>query len=483
MASPLSRQNPIHFIGIGGIGMSALAVILAKRGQRVSGSEPKQSPIVRQLCDLGISVFSEQAAATIDQLVNQDGPRPQVVVSTAIPDHNPELVAARAHKLEVLHRSDVLAALIADQPSIAVAGSHGKTTTSTVITTLLKAVGEDPTAVIGGVVPCYGSNGHAGNGRLLVAEADESDGSLVKFAAHLGVITNLELDHTDHYAGLNDLIATLQRFGAGCQRLLAHHDDPILREHFDASAWWSISNPEGVTYASLPVALEGDCTEADFYENGVLIGRIKLPMPGLHNLSNATAALAACRMEGVPFERLQEGLSQLRSPGRRFDYRGTWQGRQIVDDYAHHPSEVKATLEMAELMVSSGRSPLPKAPQRLVVVFQPHRYSRTQEFLNEFARALSSAPTVLLAPIYPAGEAPITGINSHSLGEALQRLAPDRNVVVADTMDQLTALVQEHSKPDDLVLAMGAGDVNSLWSRLCPTEDSKTSNPASSLAA
>ena len=483
MASPLSHQKPIHFIGIGGIGMSALAMILAKRGRQVSGSEPRPSPIVEQLSQLGISVFPEQVAATIDQLVTRDGLLPQVVVSTAIPEHNPELVAAKAHNLEVLHRSDVLAAMIDDQPAIAVAGSHGKTTTSTVITTLLEAVGEDPTAVIGGVVPCYGSNGHAGNGRLLVAEADESDGSLVKFSAHLGVITNLELDHTDHYAGLNDLIATLQRFGAGCQMLLANHDDPILREHFDASAWWSVSNPEGVTYASLPVALDGDRTEADFYENGVLMGRISLPMPGLHNLSNATAAIAACRMEGVPFERLQHGLSQLRPPGRRFDYRGTWQGRQIVDDYAHHPSEVRATLEMAELMVSSGRSPLPKAPQRLMVVFQPHRYSRTQEFLDDFAKALSTAQTVLVAPIYSAGEAPITGISSHTLGEALQRLAPDRNVMVADSMDQLAALVQEHSKPDDLVLAMGAGDVNSLWNRLCPQEETKTTSPTSSLAA
>ncbi len=483
MASLLSRQKPIHFIGVGGIGMSALAMILAKRGHLVTGSEPRNSPIVHQLGELGVAVFTEQVAETINQLVARDGSPPQVVVSTAIPDHNPELIAARAHNLEILHRSDVLSALIDDQPSIAVAGSHGKTTTSTVITTLLEAVGEDPTAVIGGVVPCYGSNGHAGTGRLLVAEADESDGSLVKFSAHLGVITNLELDHTDHYSGLNDLITTLQRFGTGCRRLLANHDDPILREHFKATAWWSVSTPEGVSYASLPVSLEGDRTEADFYENGELVGRICLPLPGLHNLSNATAAIAACRMEGVPFTQLQQALNQLRPPGRRFDYRGTWQNRQIVDDYAHHPSEVRATLDMAELMVASGRSPLPTTPQRLMVVFQPHRYSRTQEFLHDFAKALSSAHTVLLAPIYSAGETPITGINSHALGEAIQRLAPDRNVVVADSMDQLTALVQEHSKPHDLVLAMGAGDVNSLWSRLCPTEDTKTSNPASTLAA
>mgnify|MGYP001967561233 FL=1 len=483
MSSLLSRQQPIHFIGIGGIGMSALALILAKRGQRVSGSEPKQSSTVHELAELGVRVFPQQIAETIKAVTSADGPQPHVVISTAIPDHNPELMAARALGLTILHRSDVLAALIAEQTSIAVAGSHGKTTTSTVITTLLAAAGEDPTAVIGGVVPCYGSNGHAGEGRLLVAEADESDGSLVKFAAHLGVITNLELDHTDHYADLNDLIATMQRFGAGCDRLLANHDDPILREHFQATHWWSVSSHEGVDYAALPVALEGDRTEADFYEGGARIGRITLPMPGLHNLSNATAALAACRMEGLPFEQLQLGLSQLRPPGRRFDFRGSWQGRLVVDDYAHHPSEVRATLEMAQLMVSSGRSPLPRAPQRLLVVFQPHRYSRTQEFLDAFAQALSSADTVVLAPIYSAGEAAIEGINSHTLGEKLQQLIPERSVLVADTMDQLTALVQEHSRPEDLVLAMGAGDVNSLWNRLCPDESSADATQPTSLAA
>ncbi len=475
MASPISREQPIHFIGIGGIGMSALALILSSRGYQVSGSEPRRSPSVDQLTERGVRVFPEQNATTIEQLIDRHSVSVQVVVSSAIPEHNPELVAARQHQLPVLHRSDVLAALIAEQPSIAVAGSHGKTTTSTAVTTLLAAAGDDPTAVIGGMVPCYGSNGHAGKGRLLVAEADESDGSLVKFKAEVAVITNLELDHTDHYADLNDLIATMQRFSQGCRQLLANHDDPVLRKHFDASAWWSVDHVEGVDYAAVPAVLDGDRTEAEFYENGSLIGRITVPMPGLHNLSNVTAALAACRMQGLPFASLQKGLSLLQAPGRRFDFRGTWKGRQIVDDYAHHPSEVLATLTMARLMVSSGRSPLPQPPKRLMVVFQPHRYSRTQEFLGAFAEALSHADCVALAPIYAAGEAPINGVNSHALAERLQRLIPDRLVLVAETMEHLTDLVQEHSQPDDLVLAMGAGDVNSLWSRLRSADASRPS--------
>ncbi|TCD58022.1 UDP-N-acetylmuramate--L-alanine ligase [Synechococcus sp. BS55D] len=483
MASSLSRQQPVHFIGIGGIGMSALALILAERGYRVSGSEPKRTPIVQRLIDQGIQVLDSQVASTIDGLIATSEPAPLVVVSTAIPANNPEFAAARAHGLSIWHRSDVLAALIADQPSIAVAGSHGKTTTSTVITTLLAAAGEDPTAVIGGVVPCFGSNGHAGTGRFLVAEADESDGSLVKFEAELGVITNLELDHTDHYKNLEGLIATMGRFAQGCGRLLANHDDPILREHFQAAAWWSVQRSEGVDFAALPVALDGDRTIADFFEAGEPIGQITLPLPGLHNLSNVTAALAACRLAGVSFDQLKQGLEQLQAPGRRFDFRGDWQGRQIVDDYAHHPSEVRATLSMVRLMLNSGRSPLPRAPQRLMVVFQPHRFSRTQEFLEEFAAALTLADCVLLAPVYSAGEAPIADVNSHALASSLHRLAPERPVLVADSLEELTVLVQEHSRPDDLVLAMGAGDVNSLWSRLADDTSSSKASCRSPLAA
>ena len=188
-------------------------MILAKRNHPVSGSDPRDNATVQQLKELGVRVFSEQSAATIQSLDNSDSTPTIVVISTAIPETNPELKEARSIGLEIWHRSDLLAALIAQQPSIAVAGSHGKTTTSTLTTTLLHAAGEDPTTVIGGIVPCLGSNGHCGQGRLLVAEADESDGSLVKFQPSLGVITNLELDHTDHYSGLDDLIATLQRFG------------------------------------------------------------------------------------------------------------------------------------------------------------------------------------------------------------------------------------------------------------------------------
>ena len=445
--------------------MSALARILVDREHQVTGSDSRDNATVRQLKKLGVGVYSEQTATTI-QAITASGKKPIVVVSSAIPETNEELVQARVAGLTIWHRSDLLAALIAEQPSIAVAGSHGKTTTSTLITTLLVKADEDPTAVIGGIVPCLKSNGHAGRGRLLVAEADESDGSLVKFEAHLGVLTNLELDHTDHYSDLNDLITTMQRFAEGCDRVLANRDCPILREHFQPNSWWSVTSHEGVDFAALPLQLDGDRCLARFYEAGQAVGDFTLPMPGLHNLSNATAALAACRMEGIPFERLIPGLDALQPPGRRFDLRGTWEGRHIVDDYAHHPSEVKATLSMAQLMVSSGRSPLPSPPQRLLAVFQPHRYSRTQEFLEAFAGALQNCDALLLAPIYGAGETPVAGVCSRTLADRIRQLKPELNVTVAENLDHLAELVRTHSRREDLVLAMGAGDVNGLWTRL-----------------
>ena len=463
----LDRQIPVHFIGIGGIGMSALARILVDRGHTVSGSDPRNNATTQQLKSLGVTVYDRQDASSIDALLASVSQKaPVIVISTAIPESNPELHRAREQGLVIWHRSDLLAALIEQQPSIAVAGSHGKTTTSTLITSLLMAAGEDPTAVIGGIVPCIGSNGHAGQGKLLVAEADESDGSLVKFTPTLGVITNLELDHTDHYNGLDDLIATLQQFAAGCNRLLANHDDPVLQEHFEPTAWWSNQQSEGVAYAALPLSLEGDRCIARFYEAGQPIGDFTLPLAGRHNLSNATAALAACRMEGLPFEQLVEGLSTLEAPGRRFDHRGTWEGRHIVDDYAHHPSEVKATLDMAQLMVKSGKSPLPSPPRRLLAVFQPHRYSRTRQFFTAFAQALQNCDALVLAPVYAAGEQPLQGICSNTLAEQVRSINPDLEVVVADDLNQLTEIVKQHSRQDDLVLAMGAGDINGLWGRL-----------------
>ena len=458
--------------------MSALAAILAERGFNVTGSDPRDGAVMDQLRRRGVRVFRQQNASTVDAICSGTSMAPLVVTSTAVPQSNPELQQAVRMGLQVVHRSDLLAALINAQPSIAVAGSHGKTTTSSLVATLLQATHQDPTAVIGGIVPAFGSNGRVGKGRLLVAEADESDGSLVKFHPQLAILTNLELDHTDHYPNLEALVATLQRFAAGAGQLLANRDCPVLRDQFKADHWWSITSPEDVAFAAIPRREQGDGTLADWYENGQLIGQIELPLPGRHNLSNAAAAIAACRLESVGFADLSQAIASLQTPCRRFDYRGNWHGRQVVDDYAHHPSEVAATLAMARLMVTSGRSPLPLAPLRLLAVFQPHRYSRTAEFLAAFAAALSAADAVLLAPLYAAGEAPIAGIDSQALAAAIRDLDGQLTVEVCDSLDALAEQLARSSKPGDLVLAMGAGDVNYLWPRLqaLPTANSPIAN-------
>jgi UDP-N-acetylmuramate--alanine ligase len=288
----------------------------------------------------------------------------------------------------------------------------------------------------------------------------------VKFSPTLALLTNIELDHTDHYPNLQTLIDTLKRFSDGSGALLANRDCPILRKYFQADAWWSIQDPDHADYAALALQERGDGTTAAYYERGEQIGTLEVPLPGRHNLSNVTAALAACRREGVPFADLRRAIGNLKAPGRRFDCRGMWHQRIVVDDYAHHPSEVAATLAMARLMVESGRSPLPSQPQRLLAVFQPHRYSRTAQFLTEFAEALALADTVIVAPLYSAGEAPIEGVSSEALAAAVKAIAPSVPVRAAANLDQLTDQVAACSEPGDLVLAMGAGDVNSLWERL-----------------
>jgi len=473
LTNPLNTQHPIHFIGIGGIGMSGLATILAKRGFTISGSDQKNSGTLKHLSAQGIQIFHKQNATNIQKICINRFLQPLVVTSSAIPDHNPELRAAKKAHLKIFHRSDILASLIKKQPSIVVAGTHGKTTTSTFLTTFLAKANQDPTAVIGGLVPYYNSNSHTGLGKLLIAEADESDGSLVKLQSHLGIITNLELDHTDHYKNLRELINTMKIFGKNCKRLLANHDCPNLKKHIKASAWWSIETCKGVDFSALPIKLDGDQTIADIYEKGLKVGQIILPIPGLHNLSNAIAAIAACRMEGIPFEVLQKNIAYLQTPGRRFDFRGIWKGRQLVDDYAHHPSEVNATLNMARLIIESGTSQLPNQAKRLVTIFEPHRYSRINQFLEDFANALGKSDLVLIAPIYSAGERPIPKASSQTLADCIKEKYPKTPVLAAKSLEELTVFVENYTKKDDLLITMGAGDINQLWERL---NNHKTTN-------
>lgn len=465
MTPKLSQDRPIHFIGAGGIGMSALALILVLKGFKVTGSDSIENENIKGLRKQGVHIFDEQIAANIPRIRSISNRRPLIIISSAIPTENPELLAAQREGLDIWHRSDLLAALIQKQPAIAVAGSHGKTTTSTFLTTLLALANQNPTALIGGLVPLYGTNAHAGSGRLLVAEADESDGSLVKFKPELGIITNLDLDHTDHYLNLSDLIQTMQRFGRNSKKLLINRDCKNLQVNFKGFANWSVKSKEA-DFAAIPIEINGEKTIADLYEQGKLITRISLPIPGIHNLSNAIGAIAACRLQGLEFDMINSNIKNLKTPKRRFDLRGVWNERLIVDDYAHHPNEIKVTLSMAKLILESGETHLPIQPKRIITIFQPHRYTRTKEFLTQFAIELSNSDFLIIAPIYSASETPIKHINAKKLAHEVQSINNSLPILVANSLQELTEMVKSNSRKNDLILSIGAGDINTLWERL-----------------
>ena len=446
--------------------MSALALIISKRGHSVSGSDEKFSHGLQNLIAQGIIIYKSQIAANIDAICSNQNCLPIVIVSTAIPATNPELRAAKNAGLKILHRSDLLANLINNQTSIVVGGSHGKTTTSTIISTLLSLTNQDPTAVIGGIVPLYKSNGHSGKGKLLIAEADESDGTIIKLKGDLAIITNLELDHTNFYPDIKALIKTMKKFSNGSKRLLANYDCQKLKDNFNATFWWSIKNKDDVNFAAIPISMNGKETIANFYENGIFIGEIKIPLPGMHNLSNVTSAISACRIHGISFPSLKKVLTNLKTPNRRFEFRGIWKERQIIDDYAHHPSEISATISMSRLMLKSGKTNLPLEPKRLVAIFQPHRFSRTRDFLNDFAQALQGADSIIIAPIFNAGEEPILGINNQSLENCIKKENPYVPISTANNFNELIKLIEIYTKEGDLILNMGAGDINMLWEKL-----------------
>ncbi len=446
--------------------MSALALFLASKGHKVSGSDSRKNKTCKELVSKGIKIFTEQGKDNLQSVSRQNQESPLIITSTAIQSDNPELQAARDAKLPIWHRSDLLAVLTNEQPSIAVGGTHGKTTTSAMVATLLAATDNDPSALVGGIIPWFNTNGHSGNGRYLIAEADESDGSLVKLNPEIGLITNIEMEHTDHYSKLSDLLNTMKIFGKRCQNLLVNYDCPNISSNLKSTKFWSIKQFEGIDFSAIPILIDGEKTVAKYYEKGELLGEIILPIPGIHNLSNATGALAACRLAGVEFYKLKEALIQLKTPKRRFEFLGIWENRQIVDDYAHHPSEIKATLRMAELIIKTKKSALPKSPKRIFLTFQPHRFSRTEKFLKELAQSLSKADYIVLTPIYSAGEKAIENVNSEILADEIKKINPKIPIKVAKNLEDLTKMVRLFSKEDDLIISMGAGSINSLWDRL-----------------
>ena len=444
--------------------MSALAHILVTRKIPVSGSDLRSNRVTQKLQEMGTTVFLSQEAKNLDHYQTAGDTLPQVVCSTAIKETNPEYQAAMTLDCPMLHRSDLLAALIKESPkSIAVAGTHGKTTTSSVIGHLLVKAGLDPTVVIGGEVSTWEGNARAGQSEYLVAEADESDGSLVKFQSAFGIITNIELDHPDHYTSLEDVLEIFRTFVRRTSTMLVCIDCENIRDRlipdFPGHSFltYSLEESSGADYTVSDVVYDGSGTTATVIEKGQPIGKIQVPLLGHHNLSNTLAAIAIGRQCGVELSTLAEGLLSFGGTKRRFELRGEANQIRLIDDYAHHPSEIEVTLASAKLKVTD---PAQDQWKRVIAVFQPHRYSRIHTFLSEFSQAFQAADHVVVTDIYSAGEANQVGIDAQQVQQAIAQQHP--SVSLQTSLDDVKQYLPQFAKPGDLIVFLGAGNLNSV---------------------
>ena len=454
--------RPFHFIGIGGIGMSALAHVLAGRGLPVSGSDLRLSRITQRLEEKGAYIFNQQQAENISFFTNLHGGEstqlPQVVCSTAIGENNLEFKEAQALGCPIFHRSDILAAIMNERKGIAIAGTHGKTTTSSLTGYLLWKAGIDPTIIIGGEVSDWGGNAYEGKSDYVVAEADESDGSLVKLSSYIGAITNIELDHPDHYSSLDQIVAIFEQFAAKCNTVIGCLDCPTVRDRIKPEIGYSLDPDSGADYVAINITEAAEGMTAEIIERGESLGFLRVPLLGLHNLSNALAAIAIARRLGVSFESIAQHLPHFSGAARRFDYRGLHNEILFVDDYAHHPTEIAATLSAAEIQRSSR---LPSGtPRKVVAVFQPHRYSRASTLLDEFSVAFESADRVVVTDIYSAGEANTSGITGEQVKEAIAQNNP--NTEYQASLEDVTRSLSTTLRPGDIVVFLTAGNLNQI---------------------
>ncbi len=450
----LTGHQPVHFIGVGGIGMSALAYVLARQGLPVSGSDLRRSHITQRLESAGVRVFASQEAANLKSFNDR---LPQVVCSTAIGTDNAEYRAAVAAGCPIFHRSDVLARLIGNAGgSVAVAGTHGKTTTTSLIGCLLLAGELDPTIVVGGEVEAWGGNARQGAGNILVAEADESDGTLAKLSPTVGIVTNIELDHPDHYESLEEVVEIFATFAARCQTVVGCWDCPTVREYLDIDLSYSLDPTGGADYTAEDILYRAWGTEATVRERGQVLGTLRLRLLGQHNLCNALAAVAVARHCGMEWDAIARGLAGFGGAKRRFEFRGQSNGVACIDDYAHHPSEIAVTLDAARLRVESPACSDGGA-RRVVAIFQPHRYTRVAAFLEEFSQAFTAADLAVVTDIYAAGEAAGT-VTGQQLATAIG--AHHDNVHYHCDLATLPNFLTQVLQPGDLAVFLGAGNLN-----------------------
>ena len=449
----LNEIKRIHFIGIGGAGMSGIALVLHQRGCRVSGSDLKSSRYVRDLEAAGIAVHIGHDAATIDAETPE-----VVVISSAIPETNPEVVRARELGIPIWPRAKMLAYLGVGAVEVAVAGTHGKTTTSSMVASMLDHLGMDPAFLIGGVVEEYHTNGRDGRGGYFVCEADESDGSFLFLDPDVVVVTNIEADHLDHYGTLENIERTFCQFMdlVGDEgTVIINGDVPHYAELARSTGRrvFTYGFDEGNDYVCVPAEathrLESRCTVKT--PAGAQVEVSLMANPGVHNLSNATSAIAVADVLGCDVAKAARALSAFQGAHRRFTHVGDVAGITVVDDYGHHPTEIKATLQAASELDF----------ERIVTVFQPHRYSRTEALLDDFARAFDQADKVVVMDVFSAGEMPIPGISGRVLASRMARLG-SVDVISIDRRKDVINWLCDNCRAGDLVMTQGAGDVTSI---------------------
>ncbi|MDK4711892.1 UDP-N-acetylmuramate--L-alanine ligase [Rhizobium sp. CNPSo 4039] len=453
----------VHFIGIGGIGMSGIAEVLHNLGHRVQGSDQSESANVQRLRDKGIPVHIGHKAENL-------GDAEVVVVSTAIKKSNPELVAAREKLLPVVRRAEMLAELMRFRSAIAIGGTHGKTTTTSLVATLLEAGGLDPTVINGGIINAYGTNARMGEGEWMVVEADESDGTFLKLPADVAVVTNIDPEHLDHYGNFDAVRAAFRQFvenvpfyGFGVMCI----DHPEVQ-----SLVGRIEDRKVITYGENPqadvrfsnVRIDGTRSLFDIEIRRRRTGKViqikdlVMPMPGRHNISNATAAVAVANRLGISSEAIAKGLASFGGVKRRFTLTGEWNGVKVFDDYGHHPVEIKAVLKAAREACKG----------RIIAVHQPHRYTRLSSLFEEFAACFNDADSIFLAPVYAAGEEPIEGVDSQTLVSRI-KAGGHRDARYLPSQEDLAAMVAEIAQPGDFVVLLGAGSIT-YWAASLPKE-------------
>jgi len=441
------NYNRIHFIGIGGTGMSGIAKILMNMGYTVSGSDLKVSEALIRLKDAGAKVF-------IGHHVSNVKGADLVVVSSAIPKSNPEYVEAIESNIPVVHRADMLSFLMASKKGIAVSGAHGKTTTTSMISLIMEKNGFDPTVIIGGELNDIGGNATLGKGEFLVAEADESDGSFMKLNPYIAVITNIENDHMDYYKNMENMKKAFKTFVSNVKQdgfIVLGNDNEYVREMIK-----DINNKEyytfGINYKSdfMPrnIRVEGFSTQFDIYFREKLLGELQLNVPGMHNIFNVMAAIAVGNRLGISIEGMREAIKTFQGVQRRFQIIGDVGGIKVIDDYAHHPTEIEATLKAARSC----------KPRKVYAIFQPHRYTRTQNLAKEFGSAFVDADEIILTNIYSAGEKPINGVSSELIAESLRENG--KKVVFIKSREDILDYIIDKVVPGDYILTIGAGDIS-----------------------